>query len=107
MTDTAARPRSLLWTAVIVGTVVALILFFASEWAFETGRGRLARQLLWQASFLQGLVPTPTFETPSGTIYEGTPVHLAAWYVGAILGAPLYAAATYVLLRFGLRKSAL
>ena len=101
------RPRSLLWTSAIAGTLVALVVFIASEWAFETGRGRLARQLLWQASFLQGLVPTPTFDTPSGKIYEGTPLHLAAWYLGAILGAPLYAAVTYVLIRFGLRKSAL
>ena len=94
-------------TSFAIGASVALVLFVASEVAFGLGAGRIARALEWQASFIQGLVPSPNLGTPDPPIYEGTPLHMVAWYVGAFLGIPLYTLIAYVALRVFRRPSAL
>jgi hypothetical protein len=99
--------RGLLKRAILYGTIVALGLFVASEVAFETGHGRLARLLEWQASLLQSTVPTPTFGTKENPIYEGTPLHIFAWYVGVVLSIPMYSAIAYAALALRRRGRAL
>lgn len=82
--------------AIILGSIVAMGLFGASEFLFAAGAGQLARTLEWQAALLQGFVPTPNLGTVAQPLYEGTPLHLVAWYAGVLLGIPLYTLVMYV-----------
>jgi hypothetical protein len=84
--------------ALIWGGVIALSLFIASELAIALGHASMARALVWPSSLVQALVPTPNLGTPERPIYEGTPPHLLAWYVGAALTFPLYVGAIYAVL---------
>jgi hypothetical protein len=84
--------------SLIVGAVLSIALALSAEVAFEAGVSRVARVLLWQSALLQTLVPTPNLGTAALPVYEGTPLHLLAWYVGAILGFPIYSAITYAVL---------
>lgn len=106
MADASTDP-SVMKRAILCGVAVAVVLFAASEVAFETGHGRLARQLEWQASLLQRAVPTPNHGTKEKPIYEGTPLHMFAWYVGVILSVPMYSAVAYLALRVRRRTRAL
>ena len=103
----APRQQGVMKRAILYGLVVAVALFVASEVAFETGHGRLARVLEWQASLLQRAVPTPTFGTKENPIYEGTPLHIFAWYVGVVLSVPMYSAIAYSALALRRRNRAL
>ena len=84
--------------ALVLGLAIAIALFVFSELAVYFGFGRWARIIEWQASLFQSLVPAHNIGTVDHPVYEGTPVHLVAWYVGVILSAPLYIALVYAAL---------
>jgi hypothetical protein len=91
----SGRPIQL---ALILGFVIALILFGASELAIASDYGRWARVLEWQAALFQNLIPAPNLGTAERPLYEGTPLHLVAWYVGVMLSFPMYTAGAYIAL---------
>ena len=90
------QPLPFKW-ALAWGCGIALALFAASEVALSLGHVSVARLLVWPSSLVQALVPTPNLGTSAHPIYEGTPLHLLAWYVGVALTFPLYVAVAYVI----------
>src|SRR3954469_16386988 len=92
--------------SLLVGVLGATGLFLLAEAAFGLGYFRTARVILWQSAFLQALVPTPNLGTVELPVYEGTPLHLLAWYVGAFAGIPIYAGLAFFVSRlWGQRRA--
>jgi len=96
---TSAAQPSRLKRATAIGTGIAIALFIASELSGVFGHRFWAHIFEWQASLLQAFIPPHNIGTPEQPLYEGTPVHLFAWYVGVALSVPLYITIAYAILR--------
>jgi hypothetical protein len=84
-------------TNLLIALVSALILSGAQIWAATN----LSKNLLWQSNIMVSLVgsgPILGYDASGRPMYEGTPVHMLAAYLGLLLGIVVYTLIFYLLL---------
>ena len=88
----------LLLISIACGIVITVVLT-ATAFSLSIEAGRV---ILWQVTLLSILIgPGPLIghDAQGNPEYEGTPVHMLAFFVGILLGVPIYSLLSYVVLR--------
>jgi len=80
-------------TSVTIGVIITLIGFVG---AFIFQGTVLAKVLYWQGYLLQNSIPAPNLGTPEHPMYEGTPIHVVAFFMGIPAGVIFYSLLAYV-----------
>ena len=83
--------------ALAASVVVTLGLFGLASVSYDS-HPRMTYILYWQGYSLQSLVPAPNLGTPEHPLYEGTPVHMVAFYAGIPVGVVIYFVAAFLFL---------
>jgi hypothetical protein len=86
-------------TSAIVGIVVTLV---GLAIAYITEGNLLGQICYWQGYLLTSWVPALNIGTADHPIYEGTPIHVFAFFMGIPLGMVLYSLLAYAV--FGWKK---
>ena len=87
---------------IFVSTLVGIFITAALTWAaFSIEDDQVSRVLLWQLKpvmYLAGTGPLLGYDAQGNPIYEGTPVHIIFGFLGLLLGVPIYAVISFVVL---------
>jgi hypothetical protein len=83
-----------------LGFILTVTLFGLSNAAAVFGFQSLSHILYWQGWGLQALVPSLNIGTSEKPIYEGTPLHVAAFFAGLPVGIVIYTVAVFIVLTF-------
>ena len=89
--------------SIFIGVIVTGFGFLLSIFAAGSN---LKNILYWQGFLLQNLIPAPNIGTSSHPIYEATPLHIVAYFLGIPLGFVVYSLLAFVLLSLTRRKIA-
>jgi ABC-type Mn2+/Zn2+ transport system permease subunit len=90
-----------LLTSALVGTGVTVFGFVA---AYLTQGTCAAWIFYWQGFLLAYFVPAPNIGTPANPVYEATPVHVFAFFLGIPVGLVLYSLLAFVALSIAKRN---
>jgi len=88
---------------VIVSLFCGIVITVVLTWvAFSIENKNVSRVLLWHAAipvYLVGPGSLLGHDAQGNPIYEGTPVHMLAGFIGLLLGVPIYSVGSYLVLR--------
>jgi hypothetical protein len=85
------------WKNLITASVAALAISGSQLWVGIN----FSKRILWQSNIMLALVgsgPTLGYDASGRPMYEGTPVHMLAAYLGLLLGIVVYTLIFYLLL---------
>jgi len=90
--------QKLILISILCGVVLT---FFMTVIAFTGDSREWGCTFAWQACLIQTVI-----HTPDNAIHEGSPIDLFGFAIGVLLGVPIYAGLSYVLLLLWQRPSA-
>jgi hypothetical protein len=82
----------------VIGIAVTALGLALAYVAYSSDEPDLACIFYWQGWLLQEITPSPNLGTPSHPVYEGTPLHVVAFFAGIPVGIVLYALAAFAVL---------
>ncbi len=83
--------------SVILGLAVTALGLFV---AYASDGSAVGRIFYWQGYCMEDLVPAPNLGTPEHPLYEGTPIHIFAFFMGIPVGILLYSLLAFAVLTF-------
>jgi hypothetical protein len=88
--------------SVIIGVAITAFGFVA---AFVTAGSNLKHIFYWQGYLLQNLIPAPNIGTAQNPVYEATPLHVVAFFLGIPVGVVVYSLLSFAILSIVGRKN--
>ncbi len=89
-----------LWKSLIGSLLLSTVLTVSAYGVGSVGLDKTARLLVWPGMMLQELVPGVNIGTDSHPVYEATPIHIIAFFLGVVAQIPIYWIVLYGTIRW-------